>query len=180
LLLEKHVPPPPSSVLDLGTGTGAIALALAQGLPKAAVTAVDRSTEALELARHNARTNGLEKRVAFVQSDWFAGLPETARFHWIVSNPPYLSEGEYAQLAPEIRAHEPRAALVAEDAGAADLVTILREARTRLEPGGLVALETGLEHHPRLLDLARDLGYASAEGVADLTGRPRFVLARVA
>lgn len=178
LLLERCVPPPPESVLDLGTGSGAIALALARALPKAVVTATDVAEEALEVARANARSNDLENRVRFLRSSWFEGLPGDARFAWIVSNPPYLSAAEYATLAPEIRGHEPRGALVAEDDGAADLVAILRAARGRLLPGGLLALETGIDHHPRLLALAADLGYASAEGLPDLTGRPRFLLAR--
>ncbi len=165
-------------VLDLGTGTGALALALAKAWPGAAVTAVDASDEALALARENAEAAGLAERVGFLKSDWFAALPAGAEFEVIVSNPPYLTEAEVEEAEPEVRLHDPRTALVAADAGLADLRRIIAGAAARLAPGGLLALETGIAQHPILLAALAAAGLREGESRKDLRGRDRFVLAR--
>ena len=118
LLVEQTIAAcaaPPATILDLGTGSGAIALALAQAYPGAAVTAVDRSEEALALARENAASAVLSDRIRFLSSDWFAALPADARFDLIVANPPYLSEAETAATRLEVRGFEPVSALAAPD-----------------------------------------------------------------
>lgn len=174
----ESAPPAAPRVLDLGTGTGALALALAKAWPAAQVTAVDASDDALALARENAAATGLAERVAFLKSDWFAALPADARFDVIVSNPPYLTDDEVAAAEPEVRVHDPRAALVAPDAGLADLKKIIAGAASRLAPGGLLALETGVAQHEALLAAVAAAGLREGEGRNDLRGRPRFVLAR--
>ena len=168
---------PPARILDLGTGSGAIALALARAFPGALVTAVDRSPEALALAAENAGRTGLAARVVFLMSDWFSGVPAGEPFDLVVSNPPYLSEAELAAAEPEVRDHDPRAALVAPEDGLADLRVILAGALGRLRPGGLVALETGTAHHAALAAAAPAAGYARWEGLRDLAGRDRLFLA---
>ena len=165
-------------VLDLGTGTGALALALAKTWPGAVVTAVDASDEALALARENAAATGLAERVTFLKSDWFAALPAGVEFDVIVSNPPYLTDAEVAEAEPEVRLHDPRPALVAAEAGLADLRKIIAGAATRLAPGGLLALETGVAQHPALLTALAAAGLRDGESRRDLSGRDRFVLAR--
>lgn len=166
-------------VLDLGTGTGALALALAKAWPAAHVTALDASDEALDLARENAAALGLADRVALIKSDWFSALPADAPpFDVIVSNPPYLTDAEVAEAEPEVRVHDPRSALVAPDAGLADLKKIIAGAALRLAPGGLLALETGVAQQAALLAEVEKAGLREAEGRPDLRGRPRFVLAR--
>ena len=167
----------PARVLDLGTGTGAIALALAKAWPGVDVTAVDASADALALAAENATANGLEGRVKFVLSDWFNNVE--GRFDLIASNPPYLTRGEWESAEPEVRACEPYAALVADNEGLADLERILRAAPQRLNAGGCVALETGIAHHASLAKIAAELGYASHEGLPDMSGRPRFFFASI-
>jgi release factor glutamine methyltransferase len=169
----------PATVLDLGTGTGAIALALAKAFPAAQVTAVEWSEPTLELARENAAATGCAERVRFVRSNWFADLPADARFDVVVSNPPYLSAEETAATAVEVRNFEPVAALTAADQGLADLRQIVTSAPRFLNAGGLLGLETGIGHHGDLLRLAREAGFASVESHRDLTGRDRFVLARL-
>jgi len=168
---------PPKSILDLGTGSGAIALALARKWPEAAVTATDSSHEALELARENAAAVGLDSRVLFLNSDWFAGIAADTRFELIIANPPYLSAAELAACAPELREHEPAAALVAGEDGVADIRSILRTAPAHLAPGGLLALETGMDQHARLGPIAAEYGWPRTESLPDLTGRPRYLLA---
>jgi release factor glutamine methyltransferase len=169
--------PAPARILDLGTGGGAIALALAQALPSAQVTAVDASAAALALAAENAASTGLGARVRLVASDWFSGLGADETFELIVANPPYLSAEEVAAAAPEVRDFEPAGALASGEGGLADLRAILTEAPRRLTPGSWLALETGVEHHPALAELARSAGYARSESLRDLTGRNRFFLA---
>ena len=165
-------------VLDLGTGTGALALALAKAWPTARATAVDASEDALALARENAALAGLAERVTFVRSDWFSALPADAVFDVIVSNPPYLTDAEVAEAEPEVRVHDPRAALVAPDAGLADLKKIISGSVSRLVPGGLLALETGVKQHVALLAAVSAAGLREGESRPDLRGRERFVFAR--
>lgn len=166
-----------TNVLDLGTGSGAIALAMAAGMLSARVTAVDFSEDALALARENAIATGLQDRVVFTRSHWFAGLAAEARFDVMVANPPYLSAEETAETAPEVRAHEPATALTAAEGGLADLRAIVAQAPEYLNAGGLLALETGITHHPEVLRLARTAGFSRMESRQDLTGRDRYVLA---
>jgi release factor glutamine methyltransferase len=180
IVLERAKPAEGAAprVLDLGTGTGALALALAKAWPTARVSAVDASDEALALARENAAASGLAERVVFVKSNWFAALPADAVFDVIVSNPPYLTETEVAEAAPEVRSHDPRAALVASDDGLADLRAIIAGAAARLAPDGWLALETGVGQHAALLSAVAKAGLREGESRLDLRGRERFVLAR--
>ncbi|MCX6942012.1 MAG: peptide chain release factor N(5)-glutamine methyltransferase [Verrucomicrobia bacterium] len=166
-----------TNVLDLGTGSGAIALAMAAGMLSASVTAIDFSEDALALARENAIATGLQDRVVFTRSDWFAGLAAEARFDVMVANPPYLSAEETAETAPEVRANEPAKALTAAEGGLADLRAIIAQAPVYLNAGGLLALETGITHHPEVLRLATNAGFSRMESRQDLTGRDRYVLA---
>lgn len=167
----------PARVLDLGTGSGALALALAKHWSEAKVVAVDKSTDALALARENAAALGLGERVTFIESDWFGALAETERFDLIVANPPYLTAEETDTASVEVRSHEPRSALVAADEGLADLRVIVREAPKFLNAGGLLAMETGIAQHAALVRSCAEAGFSRSESQKDLTGRDRFVLA---
>ncbi len=168
---------PPDRLLDLGTGSGAIALALVHAFPASRATALDLSEEALALARANAELTGLSDRLQFVCSRWFEGLPSDAVFEAIVANPPYLTAEETAHAAPEVRDFEPVSALTAGEEGLADLREIFIAAPRHLVPGGLLAVESGIAHHSRLLEIAAAVGFARAESRRDLAGRDRFVLA---
>lgn len=176
-LIVARLAGPPRRVLDLGTGSGAIALALAQQYPTAEVVATDASGEALAQARENAAGNGLEGRIRWLESDWFSALTGEV-FDVIVSNPPYLSEAEVIAAAPEVRDHEPRAALTPGGDGLAALEAILTGAGAHLTAGGLLALETGIAQHASLLAMAERCGLVEGESRPDLTGRDRFVFAR--
>ncbi|MEK7817136.1 MAG: peptide chain release factor N(5)-glutamine methyltransferase, partial [Actinomycetota bacterium] len=101
----------PPAVLDLGTGSGAIAIALAVEYPDAVVTATETSSEAQRLAEENARTAGVAARVVFVQSDMFESLDPVETYDLIVSNPPYVADGEWDMLPTDVREFEPRSAL---------------------------------------------------------------------
>jgi len=168
--------PPPAAVLDLGTGTGALALALAKQFPESRVTAVDVSREALALAAENVAALALGERVTLLESDWFSALPPGATYDLIVANPPYLSDAEVKETAPEVRGHEPHGALSSGATGLEALRKIVAGARARLNAGGRLICETGIAQHAELLELLRTAGFSAVESRPDLTGRDRFVL----
>lgn len=176
MAVEKCAALAPAQVLDLGTGSGALALALAKSFPAAQVMAVDVSADALALARENAAALGLEERVHFVRSDWFAAVPER-KFELIVANPPYLSDAETRETASEVKDFEPWGALSAGPAGTEALLRIIAESPRWLAPGGRLLLETGIAQHAELLAAARAAGFTQVESRRDLTGRDRFVSA---
>lgn len=176
-LLGPRLPDAPVSILDLGTGSGALALALAKIYPSAVVTAVDRSADALALARENAIANGLDQRVRFLESDWFTALRADEQFSLIVANPPYLSDRETAEAPPEVKEYEPAMALSAGRESTADLEEIISQARSHLSSGGLLACETGISQRDFLVELAAKTAYAKTEVLSDLTGRDRYLLA---
>jgi len=168
------------TVADLGTGSGALALALAAELPDAAVWASDASEAALAVARANLASIGTAAtRVRLVHGDWFAALPFELRgeLRLVVSNPPYVSAAEHAELAPEVR-HEPVDALVSGDSGLEDLEHLVGEAPEWLEPGGVLVLELAPHQADAVAGAARAAGFATVEVRPDLTGRPRALLAR--
>ncbi len=182
-LVFARMPTPPASALDLGTGTGVLALALARRWPEGKVSAAEASGDALKLAQANAAALGLSERIHFSPVGWpeiFAGKQE--KFDLIVSNPPYLTEEEWATAAPEVRDWEPKAALVAAENGLADLRVILQSALYRMESGALLALETGPTQHGALAEIAAATkiagqpAYTRSESVRDLSGRDRFFL----
>lgn len=124
-------------ILDAGTGSGAIAAAVAAERPGATVVAIDRSDDALAVARTN-----VPAAVRLVRGDWLACFV-AASFDVVVSNPPYVATGEVAALAPEVRDHEPREALVAGADGLAAYRVLVVQAATVLAPGGWLVVEMG-------------------------------------
>src|SRR5688572_1833205 len=93
----------PLSIADIGTGSGILAVCAAKLLPMAQVTAVDVSPAALTVARSNAQEHGVLERIEFVESDLFASVPAERKFDFVVSNPPYVTTAEMAQLPPTVR-----------------------------------------------------------------------------
>ena len=176
-LITQRLQAPPATILDLGTGSGAIALGLAAFYPHAAVTALDVSEAALDLARENAGALGLAGRLRLLRSDWFATLEPDDRFELIVANPPYLTEQETAAAMPEVRGHEPLVALASGADGLAALTRIITEAPRFLVETGLLALETGLDQQTVLREQAAAAGFTRVESLRDLTDRERYLLA---
>jgi ribosomal protein L3 glutamine methyltransferase len=128
-------------VADVCTGSGCLAILLAQHFPAAKVDALDLSAAALEVAQINVRAHRLTRRVALHRSDVFAAVP-AAKYDVIVSNPPYEPSAHVNAQAPEFRA-EPRLAHDGGRDGLAIIRRLLREARTRLAPQGIVLIEVG-------------------------------------
>ncbi|HTB09396.1 MAG TPA: peptide chain release factor N(5)-glutamine methyltransferase [Acidimicrobiales bacterium] len=172
-------------IVDLGTGTGAIGLSLVSELRSrgilATLIAVDESSEALALARQNARKHRLDA-VSFVQSSWFESLDPSlkGRVDLVVANPPYVDEAAFSTLDPVLH-YEPRGALVADSAhgvgGFADLDMIIAEAREWLAPGGVLVSEHGDTQGEAVLDAARAAGYREVRDLEDMAGRPRVLVA---
>ena len=129
--------------LDYGTGSGCLAIAVAAKCPGARFHALDISVEALELAQANAVQNSVQDRITFIQGAGLEALPEDARFHLLVSNPPYIPTGGIPTLQPEVKDFEPIQAL---DGGAdgLDFYRLLAAQGARvLHPGGKIMLEFG-------------------------------------
>jgi release factor glutamine methyltransferase len=159
-------------VLDVGAGSGAIALAIADEHPAARVIAVDRSAEALELARVNLERAAVDGRVKLVHGHLLDGL--AGPFDLVVSNPPYVLPDEFESLQPEIRLYEPRDALVGDGVAA----EIARRARDVLRPGGWIVLESADGQAEALVSALQRLGYQDVKTTPDLAGRPRVLEAR--
>lgn len=166
------VAPEGGSVLDWGAGSGAVALALADEGPALRVTGLDRSEEALAVARANDAAGAVE----WVRSDGFAALAGR-RFDAIVANPPYLSPGDLETAPPELR-FEPAGALVAGPSGLEAIAAVAAGAPDHLEPGGWVLIEVGEGQAAAAEALLAQAGLAGAGHRPDLAGIARVVGAR--
>ncbi len=178
LLVERALalrPEPTARVADLGTGSGAIALALALERPGWSVVATDVSAAALATAKANAAALNL-LRVEFLQGDWFEPLGERV-FELIVSNPPYVADGDPAMQDPALR-YEPRIALTPGGDPYKCLRKIISHARTHLERDGWLLLEHGAD---QAAEVARELvgrGFRSVRSHRDLAGHERVTEAQ--
>jgi len=165
-------------VLDLGTGSGAIALGIAHAKPRAHCTAIDRSPEALAIARKNADALGCE--INFLTGDWFSplGAPE-AHFDAILSNPPYIPSATVESLDIEVRQHEPRLALDGGADGLSAIRILVEQGWLWLKPGGLWLVELMMNQAPRVIDLLAANGhYQEIQAHRDLAGIERFASAK--
>ncbi|WP_441254578.1 peptide chain release factor N(5)-glutamine methyltransferase [Aeromonas sp. A600620] len=173
-----RIPQGPCAVLDLGTGTGAIALALKSERPEVDVWAVDRMADAAALARENSAALGLPIEVR--DGSWFEPLgepdrDEAPRFAVIVSNPPYIDGADPHLEQGDVR-FEPRSALVADDAGLADIRHIVAHAPAYLLPDGWLLLEHGWDQGEAVRQLLRDGGYREVATVRDYGDNDRVTL----
>ncbi|MCF5893098.1 peptide chain release factor N(5)-glutamine methyltransferase [Aeromonas veronii] len=173
-----RIPQGPCAVLDLGTGTGAIALALKSERPEVDVWAVDRMADAAALARENSAALGLPIEVR--DGSWFEPLGEpdrdkTPRFAVIVSNPPYIDGADPHLEQGDVR-FEPRSALVADDAGLADIRHIVAHAPAYLLTDGWLLLEHGWDQGEAVRQLLRDGGYREVATVRDYGDNDRVTL----
>jgi release factor glutamine methyltransferase len=175
VLVELAVELGPETVLDVGTGSGALALAIADELPRARVTAIDTSMDALRVAQANADRIGVAERVDVVAAG-IASLPD-GRFDLLVANLPYVSEREWEGLAPEITQYEPRDALVPGTTGLEAIESLLAVIAGLAERPGSIALEIGAGQAETVSRLVREAGY-EVETRRDLAGHDRAVIGR--
>jgi release factor glutamine methyltransferase len=170
------VAPEGGVVLDWGTGSGAVALALADEGPGLRVSALERSEEALAVARANGASTGAS--VEWLRSDGFAAVAGR-RFDVIAANPPYLSERDLREAPPEL-GWEPRAALVAGPTGLEAVRAIAAAAPAHLAPGGWLLVEVGEGQAGAAADALRAAGLAEVDHRDDLAGVARVVGGRAA
>ena len=163
-------------IADLGTGTGALLLALLSEFPLAFGVGTDISVDALRTARDNARTLGLAGRTAFVAGDFGRAL---AGCDLVVSNPPYIASPQIAGLEPEVRRHDPLAALDGGPDGLDAYRAVAADAGRLLVPGGHLVVELGAGQGPAVAGLLAAAGLAATEPPRpDLGGLPRALHAR--
>lgn len=161
-------------VADIGTGSGAVAIALARHLPRGTIYATDLSPEALEVARINCGRHGVEERVHLLQGDMLEPLPEAVDL--MVANLPYVKDSDLPGLMPEIREHEPMAALVAGEDGLEKIERLLARAGGKLLPRGAIMLEIGMGQGQSVLRAAgRQLPGAVMDLIPDLAGIDRVL-----
>lgn len=174
--LERIARDAAARVLDLGTGSGCVAIAIASERPRAKILALDRSREALAVARRNA----VELRVgnvAFLESDWFEALGRE-QFQMIVSNPPYVAEDDPHLQEGDVR-FEPRMALAGGADGLDCVRRIIRQALRFLAPGGWLVLEHGYDQAAPVRALFEAGGYGGIFSERDLAGIERVTGAQL-
>lgn len=175
-LPADHGPP---RIADVGTGSGILAVCAAKHLPSAQVTAIDISPAALAVAGKNAQAHGVADRIEFQDGDLLSTTPAEPAFDFILSNPPYIGEGEFAALDRDVREHEPRGALVAGPKGTEVIERLIPQAGERLKPGGWLMIEIS----PLIADAVKALlttgePFDSTSIVKDFQQHPRVALAR--
>ena len=169
----------PAEVCDVGTGSGVIAVCLAHQVAECRVTAVDNSAAAIEIARENASAHEVAERIEFRQGDLLTDLPAEPTFDLVLSNPPYVADGETGQMALETRRFEPRQALFAGPKGTEVIERLVPQAAERLKPGGHLLMEIS----PMIHDLVCEIvvgneRFEGLETIKDLAGHERVVVAR--
>lgn len=163
-------------IIDVGTGSGCLAVTLAVEFPPATVIATDASHEALAVAERNAERHNLIGRIAFVRTDLFQDVSGPADL--IVSNPPYVPDGDAATLQPEVARYEPASALYGGTDGLDVIRRVLVDARQHLVTGGWLIVEFGFGQEVAVREAARGLGWAVERIRSDLQGIPRVVVLR--
>ncbi len=164
-------------ILDLGTGSGCLLLALLQELPNASGIGVDKAERAVEQARRNAGQLGLSARAEFLTNNWADGIEE--KFDLVISNPPYIARGEIAELMPEVREHDPLAALDGGEDGLDAYRLLISQLPRLLKPKGRAVFEIGIGQGDAVRELFAKAGFGETETQKDLGGIERCVSAQL-
>ncbi|HUY68800.1 MAG TPA: peptide chain release factor N(5)-glutamine methyltransferase, partial [Alphaproteobacteria bacterium] len=166
----------PLRILDLGTGSGCLLLALLHELPNATGLGVDASHRAVEQAKINAETLGLAARAEFRVNDWADGVED--KFDLVISNPPYVAQGDIVGLMPEVRDFDPALALD----GGVDGLNVYRflipQLPGLLKPGSAAIFEIGAGQAKAVSNLFRATGFTNIETRKDLSGVERCIIAQ--
>lgn len=167
------------AIADVCTGSGAIAIAIAKHIPGCRVIATDISKDALAIAAENARQQGVADRIDFREGDLLAPLAGL-RFQYLVSNPPYISDKEWAEVAPNVRDYEPTGALRGGADGLDFLRVLIEQGERVLERPGQVVLEIAASQRSAVLALAAGVpALKNAQVLADHEALPRVLVADV-
>ena len=166
-------------IADVGTGSGCIAVALARELPAARIFALDRSRDALDVARRNAARHGVDARIAFLESDLLQCSPSDALppLEMVVSNPPYVAEKDRPAIEREVREFEPTDAVFAGRAGDEIYRRLIPQAADRMRSGGYLVLELGYDSERAVRDLLGPPDWDAVHTKNDLAGIVRVITA---
>jgi release factor glutamine methyltransferase len=169
-----------ATIVDACTGSGCIAVAIAQRRPRAQVIATDLSNSSLDVARLNATRHAVSERITWLEGDLLGPLANRelkGGIDVIVSNPPYISEADWATLQPEVRLFEPRGALVAGPRGTELQERLLQEAGQYLSVGGALIMEIGSGQAHTVRRIVDEIpGYRFHRLVYDAAGLERVVI----
>ena len=169
----------PWNVVDVGTGSGIVAINAALELPSSSITAVDISSAALDVAKKNAGDHGVTDRVGFVEGSVLSELPPEPVYDFVLSNPPYITTSEYAELDSHVKDHEPKVALESGEFGTDMIEKLIPQSAERLKPGGWLVMEISPMIEARVKDLiANDGNFGESHTTKDLSQLARVVSAQ--
>jgi len=175
-ILERYPPSSNLKLLDLGTGSGAIALAVASERPNWSITATDKSTAALNMAKLNAQRLELNN-INFLSGNWFEPIkmcpPENQLFDIITSNPPYIPQLDPHLSQGDVR-FEPLTALASGADGLDDIRLICTQAPSHLKSAGMLIIEHGFDQKIEIHDILQLLAYKNICQYADLANQARL------
>lgn len=170
---------PPPRIIDVGTGSGIIAVCAARELPGSRLLAIDRSTAALHVAESNVAAHKVSQQVQLLAGDLLTALAAEEQFDFIVSNPPYITTREMAELPETVGRFEPHIALAGGEQGTDVIARLIPQAAQRLAPDGYLLLEVSPMIEPAVARLIRNEPRLELEPVTkDLAGLARVVSAR--
>src|SRR5688572_12393429 len=163
--------------VDIGTGSGCIAVSVARELPWASGWAIDISPEALQIARLNAERHKVRDRLQFICGSFLECFPARPSFDFVLSNPPYISQGDMSTLSSMVSEHEPHQALCSGETGLESFRRLIPEAAARLLPSGYLIMEVGKGQSGEIARLIEREGLFLERILDDLQGIPRCVVA---
>ena len=164
------------NMLELGTGSGAIAITVLAERPEVTCVATDISQYALNTARTNSKRHGVQNRLKLLYSNWFDKI--SGSFDIIVSNPPYISSKEYAQLSAEVLKYDPKISLTLGGDGLEAYREILSQALEKLSKNGHIFLEIGYTQANAVGHLFKEAGFQQIKVHKDLGSRDRVISAK--
>jgi len=174
----KYIPKDrPMHIADMGTGSGAIAAAIASERPLCDIIATDFSHNTIQVAQRNFRRLGLNN-IHTSMGEWCHALPSETKFDMIVSNPPYIAEGD-GHLAHDGLPWEPQRALRSGDDGLDDINKIIKDTPGHIAPSGWLFLEHGFDQGERVRSLLKDFGFSSIQTSQDLSGHDRVTVGQI-
>ncbi|MEM8553857.1 MAG: peptide chain release factor N(5)-glutamine methyltransferase [Pseudomonadota bacterium] len=176
ILVETALDAPAKRILDIGTGSGCILLTLLAEWSEASGIGTDCSQAALDVARTNAQTLGLEDRASWQSTHWATDVAGT--FDLVVSNPPYIDQAELDHLEPEVTRWEPPMALSPGLDGTSSYQDLVPQAERVLTPRGRLILEIGPTQADAVSEILRSASFTDIQAHTDLDGRNRVIAAR--
>lgn len=176
---QKLAPSQAISIIEVGAGSGNIAVALAKFVKNAALTSIETSTEAIEVARLNAEFHGVQDKITFEHIDVFEPVDQLLlkRFDILISNPPYASKDDWEHLQQEVRKFEPRVAVSDWKDGYEFYRRLIELAPYLLRENGSMLFEIGFGQSETIVRLMQQAGFFDCSVVPDLQAIPRVVIA---